>query len=233
MASAPLSVPTGIRFGEWTLAMVHTRDASMLEGRRLETADFGTPYWSLTAKTQGMTISQADEFEDFLFRAMRPGATFVCPDLYRKRPRPYGEVPLTGTKALGGAFNGDADVHSIQNSRQVTIEGLPANFLINRGALIEFRNSALVRSLHRVTTAVQSMGGYVLPGYVEPGYVLPFGDGKAVVNFEPPLNTGVFTTSSTAHLEKPSCIMMLTGYDMPKAQGSRVASFTATEAFFS
>lgn len=216
MVATPLALPPGYRFGEWTLKMVHSRDVSMLEGRRLESADFGTPYWTLTARTASMTIAKADAFESFLFQASRGGATFVCPDLYRKRPRAYGETPLSGTKAIGGAFNGSATIQTITNSRQVTVAGLPAGFVLKAGDLIEFNASALVRSLHMITANVTSGGG-----------------GQAVVKFEPPLNTTVFTTSATAQFEMPSCVMMLTEYDMPKGAGAKVATFTATEAFFS
>lgn len=217
MTSAPLVLPSGIRFAEWTLKMTHVRDAAMLETRRTETADFGTAFWTLTARTGGMTISKTDLMEDFLFRASRGGASFVCPDLFRKRPRAYGETALSGVKAIGGAaFNGSAAVQTITNSRSVTVSGLPNGFILKRGDLIEFANSALVRSLHRITADVTSGAG-----------------GTAAVAFEPPLDTGIFTTSSTVQFEMPSCVMRLSDYDLPKSAGAGQASFSATEAFFS
>lgn len=216
MVAAPLTMPDGSRFAEWTMMLVHSRDVSILEGRRMESADFGTPYWKLTARTAAMTIAKADAFENFLFRASRGGATFVCPDFYRKRPRAYGETPLSGTKAIGGAFNGDATVQAITNSRQVTVAGLPAGFILKAGDLIEFNKTALVRSLHRIIADVTSGGG-----------------GTAAVQFEPPLNTAIFTTAATVRFEMPSCVAMLTDYELPKGAGAKQASFTATEAFFS
>lgn len=217
MVADPISLPSGIRFAEWTLKPVVTRDVSMLEGRRMESADFGSNSWQLSAKTAALTFRQSDDIEDFLHRALRGGATFAAPDLFRPRPRAYGTTPLSGVKAVGGgAFNGDGTVQSITNSRQVTVAGLPNGFVINRGCLVEFRKSLLCRSLHRVTTAVTSGAG-----------------GTAVLAIEGALDLGVFTTAATVHFEKPSCVMMLEDFDLPKAAGIRQATFSAREAFFS
>lgn len=217
MVANPLALPSWLKFEEFKMRPVDTKVVSQLEGRFTETANFGTPYWALTeARTAYLTDAQIDDLEAFFHQAQRGGATFHCPDHFRLRPRAYGDVALSGTKAGGGAFNGDAVISAISNSRQVTISGLPSGFSINRGCLFEVRKTLLARSLHRVTASVVANGS-----------------GVAVVAFESPLDTGIFTTAATAHFEKPGCVMMLSEWDMPRAYGGRKATFSATEVFFS
>ena len=223
MVAAPISIPeTGIRYIDWDMELVRTRDASQFEGRRTETADFGSPFWRLSVGTDLLHSTYADALDLFLNLASAGGQTFIAYDRYRQRPRAYGQNPISTyglVKAVGGAaFNGDATIQTITNSRQATIAGLPNGFVINAASLIEFRKTSLARSLHYVKQSVTSGAG-----------------GTAVVQFEPPLNTTVFTTgNSTAHFERPSCVMMLEGgWKLPKQRQQRRATFSATEAFFS
>ena len=193
MTASPLEIPeTGIRYIEWDMELIRIRDSGYLESRMLETADFGTAYWRLSAGTDLLRSSAADTLDLFLNKASAGGQTFIAFDRYRKRPRAYGALPISLIKALGGAFNGDAVISSIASSVSISLSGLPAAFVINAGCLVEIRKSTLARSLHIVTADVTSSGG-----------------GTATIGLIPPLNTTVFTTSSTAHFEKPSCIMKL------------------------
>ncbi len=218
MVAEPLSIPDGnIRYIEWDMELVRTRDVSMLEGRMMETADFGTPYWKLSVGTDLLRSDAADDLDFFLRQASVGGQTVVAYDRYRQRPRYYGLVPLSGTKAIGGAFDGSATIQTITSGRQITVAGLPVGFVLRSGDLIEIRKSALARSLHYLTNDVTGTAG-----------------GTAVVQFNPPLNTNVFTTSSTVHFERPACVMILNqGWSLPKQRQQRRATFAATEAFFS
>lgn len=211
----PLSLPsTG--FEEFELTPINTRDTAMMEDRRTETAGFGTPYHTLSVQTQYLDDDEYDDVDTFFMEASQAGACFLAHDVFRPRPRAYGNTPLSGTKAGGGAFDGTAAVSAVA-AYQATVTGLPDGFQINRGARIGFRMSALVRSLHLVTEAVTADAS-----------------GVAVVKFKFALDTQNFTTSATVDFEKPSIPMMLDpGFSAPKAWSGRKASFSATEVFFS
>lgn len=213
MVATPLTLPSFIDFTEFKMRIVDPKDTSMLEGRRTESASFSTAYWTVTeVRTNYLEPDQIDELEAFFFQAQRGGATFVCPDFFHLRPRFYGNTPLTF-----GVPVGSGTVFSLPTTRQATITGLLPSFVIKRGDLVEFRKSTLAKSLHKIVADVTAGIG-----------------GTAVINFEPPLNTTVFNTAnSVAVFERPSCVMMLTDWDIPRAHGQRYATFSAMEAFFS
>ncbi len=206
-----------LQFQQFDMRQVNTRLNNTMLGRKTETADFGTPYWRLySAQSIHLEPDQIDEADAFFTEASKGGNVFVCHDAYRPRPRAYGDIPLSGTKAGGGAFTGAAVLTTVTDSRTIVVSGLPASFALNRGCLIEVNKSSSVRSLHRVMADATANGS-----------------GVVTLTIDFPLNTTVFTSgNSTIQLEKPSCLMMLDpGWSMPKAWSDRVASFSATEVF--
>jgi hypothetical protein len=205
-------------FAQFDMRQVNTRLTNAMLGRKTESADFGTPYWRLyAAQTPYLSDAQIDTADVFFTLASKGGNVFACHDYYRQRPRAYGQVPLSGTKAGGGSFNGAAVLSSVTDSRTIVVSGLPAAFALNAGCLIEINKSSTVRSLHRVMADATANGS-----------------GVVTLTIDFPLNTSVFTSAnSTVQLEKPSCLMMLDiGWSVPKGWNERVASFTATEVFF-
>lgn len=213
---AVLAFPA-LPFAEFDMRQVNTRSSNTMLGRATETADFGTPYWRLSAQSGYLTDEQIDEADAFFTEASKGGNVFACHDYYRQRPRAYGSTPLSGTKAGGGAFDGSAVLDDVTDSRTIVVSGLPAAFAVNRGCLFEVNKDETTRSLHRVVADATANGS-----------------GVVTINFDSPLNTSVFTAAnSTIQFEKPSCLMLLEpGWSMPKAWGSRRALFSATEAFF-
>lgn len=213
----PFSLPAGIGFVEYDLTPVRTKDVAMMEGRRSEEAESGTPYWTLAATTGDLTEERYDEFQAWLMDVSDGGGSFLAYDVFRPRPRAYGDQPLSGTRAGGGAFDGTATLDAVTNARQVTVSGLPAGFIINRGCNIGFHRSSLVRSLHIVTEDVAANGS-----------------GIAVVKFRYGLDPLFVPTGTTVDFEKPACVMTLDpGIATPKAWRSRRVSINAQEVFFS
>ena len=214
---AVLTFPS-LPFSEFDMRQVNTRASNTMLGRSTETADFGTPYWRLyAAQTIPLSPAEIDEADAFFTEASKGGNVFACYDYYRPRPRAYGDTPLSGTKAGGGSFTGAAVLTTVTSSTEIVVSGLPASFAVNRGCLFEVNKDETTRSLHRATADATANGS-----------------GVVTLNFDFPLNTTVFTAAnSTIQFEKPSCLMMLDpGWSVPKAWGSRVASFSATEVFF-
>jgi hypothetical protein len=214
---AVLTLPE-LTFAEFDMRPVNTRVSNAMLGRSTETADFGTPYWRLyAAQAAELTNSHIDDVSAFFAEASKGGNVFACHDYYRKRPRAYGSTPLSGTKAGGGSFTGSAVLDTVTDSRTIVVSGLPASFAVNRGCLVEINKSSTVRSLHMAMADATANGS-----------------GVVTLTIDFPLNTTVFTAAnSTIQFEKPSCLMLLDpGWSMPKAWGSRTASFSATEVFF-
>lgn len=195
---------------------IRPRDTSMMEGRRSEAQFFGTPYWVASYAAARLTTVEAAQF-DALRMELEDGAYLLAHDAHRPRPIIYqGSAPLSGTKAAGGAFNGDGALQSITNSRQISVSGLPAGFQLSRGDYIEIRKSENVRSLHRImANAVANSSGIV------------------TLSIRYGLDLGIFTLPCTVHFEKSSCIMELDpgSFSLPKSWPNYSVTFTATEFF--
>jgi hypothetical protein len=138
---------------------------------------------------------------------------FIATDPGICRPAAYPGGPLSGTKAVGGAFDGSAALNSLSDRLAPVIQGLPANFQFTEGDLIEFRESTLVRSLHTIAADVAANAS-----------------GVATVGLHWPVPADI-TTSAVVHLEQPSCIMKVTQKNQPRGARSTSFSFEAVEVF--
>lgn len=195
-----------VGFEEFDLKPVIRSEVSNMEGRLNEVADFGEPYWTLNAQTNFLDLKAIGELEVFFMQATKGNNTFLVHNIHQPRPAAYN-TPLT---------IGVGSVAGVTDKRQVDIQGLQANLELNIGDYIEFQMSNTLRSLHRITQAVTLSS-----------------TGTGTINFEYPLNTNVFTTSSAVIFEKPSCLMKLEGNpSIPKSWNSREASFSAMEYFY-
>ncbi len=195
---------------------VRIRNSNQMEGRRTETEISGTPYWTGRFSAEKLTTREAALFDAFAMDAL-DGDVIAGYDAHRPRPIAYqGSQPLSGVKAGGGAFNGDAVLQSIGDSRTITVSGLPAGFQLSRGDYVEIRKSVLKRSLHLIRAdAVANAGGIVTLS-------IRFG-----------LDLQNFTLPCTAHFEKAACIMEIDAgsYSLPKSWPNYTASFSLTEVF--
>ncbi|MDX0622438.1 hypothetical protein [Sinorhizobium medicae] len=216
--SSPIPLPD-LPWKECSFDPISPSDVSMMEGRRTELAGFGTPYWVASFRTNFLTPTQYGIIDAFTMKVSSRGTQCLAHDVFRPRPIAYDNGrPLSGVKASGGAFNGDADVSSITDSRHIVVSGLPAGFTLIKGDYVEVRQSERVRSLHRIVEdAVASAAGVV----------------TLSILFD--LDLQHFTAAATAHFEKPSTLMAIDpgSLSAPKSWGNREAFFSATEVFFS
>ena len=198
---------------------IQPRNSDQMEGRRTESQSFGTPYWVASYVTRPLLRPEFGVMDAFMMQLDDNGQTFLAHDVFRPRPIAHDNgFPLSGSKAGGGAFNGDAVLQSITNPVTIVVSGLPAGFHLSRGDYVEIRKNPLARSLHRI----------IAPAIANAG-------GVATLSIRYALDTGNFNTSCTVHFEKPSCTMQIDpgSYDGKKSWANRSPSFTATEVFFS
>ncbi|KNY36105.1 hypothetical protein [Agrobacterium sp. SUL3] len=213
-----LSLPA-VGWRECTFDPVQPRSINRMEGRRTESQSFGTPYWKATYQATWLDKAKFGLMDAFMMQAGDDGETFLGYDVFRPRPIAMDTgSPLSGTKAAGGAFNGDAYLQAITGTTQLNVGGLPAGFILSPGDYVELRMAPLLRSLHRVRLpATATSGGFV----------------TLEVRF--PVDRDHFTSSATVHFEKPSCTMQIDpdSYSGAKSWDNREPSFTATEVFVS
>jgi len=214
----PILLPA-VGWRECTFDPVQPRSINRMEGRRTESQSFGTPYWRATYQATWLDKAKFGLIDAFMMQAGDDGETFLGYDVFRPRPIAMDTgSPLSGTKAAGGAFNGDAYLQAITGTTQLNVGGLPAGFILSPGDYVELRMSALKRSLHRVIApATASSGGFV------------------TLNVRHPVDRDHFTSSATVHFERPSCTMQIDpdSYSGAKSWDNREPSFSATEVFFS
>lgn len=213
-----VSLPA-VGFTQCDFDPVRPRDTNRMENRRTEAQSFGTPYWVAKYTAARMTYQEFGLLDAFMMSAGDDGEVFTAYDVFRPRPILMDTgVPLSGTKAAGGAFNGDGVLQSITNALTITISGLPAGFQLSPGDYVEVRKSASIRSLHRIKTAATANSS-----------------GVVTLSIKYALDLQNFTLPCTVHFEKPSCLMQIDpgSWSGSKSWASRSPSFSATEVFFS
>lgn len=197
---------------------IRTRKTTRMQGRRTESLFNGTPYWVATYAAAKLTTVETALFDAFNMLAS-DGGVFAAYDPHRPRPIAYQvSTPLSGVKAGGGAFNGDAILQAITDPLTVVVSDLPAGFQLSIGDYLEVRKAPLVRSLHQIMApAVANAGGVV------------------TVKIKFALSTQTFAPGNTVHFEKSSCIMEMDegSFSLPKSWPINNVQFTATEMFYS
>lgn len=208
LVSDPIAFPdVGVTQFDFTL--IDTAKVARMEGRRTETVYDFEPYWRASFSLPPQPNEDIGALRRFLMRR----GTFLAHDHSRPRPIAYAGSPLSGTKAIGGAFNGDAEINDLTTRNAPTITGLPANFVLSVGDTIEFRQSVRVRSLHIVDADVTANAS-----------------GVATVTLTHPV-PDLFNANDTVHLEKPSCVMQVRDKSMPLTVVNSTFSFDAVEVF--
>ncbi|OMQ42078.1 hypothetical protein [Ensifer sp. 1H6] len=214
----PISLPV-LPWKDCSFDPISPSDVSLMEGRRTEQVSSMTAYWRASYSTNWLTPAQYGVFDAFVMLASSRGAPFLGFDLFRPRPIAHNAgKPLSGTKAGGGAFNGQAVLQSIVNNGTIIVSGLPAGFKLSPGDYVELRQSALVRSLHRIVAPATANSSGVV---------------TLAIMFA--LDLQHFTTAASVHFEKPCCVMTMDAGSVsaPKSWAGREGSFSATEVFFS
>lgn len=148
------------------------------------------PRWVGEWATTNLVEPHTSEWRAWLDTMKRPGACFYAFDASKPQPRAY-PAGVTGlTRAGGGAFDGTSASWSVDSSRTVlTINTLPAGFVVSLSDPVGFVWSTTKRALARVVEAGVANGSGVWTGEVTPP--LPaWVPGGAVVN-----------------LVKPTCVM--------------------------
>lgn len=214
----PILLPA-LPFADCEFDPVRIWDTNRMEGRRTESVGSVQPYWKAKYRFDFLRREQMGVVDAFVMLAGGGGETFLAHDVSRPRPIAHDTgLPLSGTKAGGGAFVGEAVLQSITNTRTIVVSGLPAGFRLSVGDYVEIRQSLLVRSLHRIMAAAVASGAGVVTLSIRYG-----------------LDTGIFTTAAVVNFEKPSCIMEIDAgsWSASKAMNARTPSFTAQEMFLS
>lgn len=201
-----LNLPDGINFAEFILTPHNATHSTQMEGRRNETLDAGEPFWSLKAQTVTLNDAQMGIIAAWLMQASKGGVRFKAHDV--TRPRPFSSR-LTPIVPVGGSLS------AVNNSREVQITGAKANLALAVGDFIGFQTATDKHSLHTITEAVTLTGS-----------------GAGVIKFEFPLNQTEFPVGTPIVFEKPSALFKLSpNVEVPKAWGSRIVEFSASEAF--
>lgn len=194
------------------------RNTDRMEGRRTEAQRFGTPFWRASWTAGWSTKIDMGKLDAFMMRAGDNGEVFRAHDAFRPRPIDHdNELPLSGMRAGGGAFDGTATI-TARTATSLTISGLPALFQFRAGDYVEVRKSATLISLHRIMADVRASAG-----------------GVVTLSIRYALDTQTFTLPLTANFEKASCLMQIDpgSYSASKAWSGRNPSFTAQEVFVS
>lgn len=190
--------------------LVDPANVARMEGRRTETDYSYEPYWRASYSLPPVNNDNTGAVRVFLERR----GTFLAHDQSRPRPLSYDDgSALSGTKAVGGTFDGDAAINDLTDRLVPIIQGLPASFALTAGDYVEFRKSAKIRSLHRIAADVVGNAS-----------------GVVTLTLETPV-PDEFTTSDTVHFEKPSCVMQVTSRSTPMTVVNSTFSFDAVEVF--
>ncbi len=151
-------------------------EMSKTAGGEVITASLGARLRQGTIKLDKMTAAQEDVAMAMLDIARRPGATFLLTD--RKKPWPradFGGALISGSSPTIAAISTD--------TREITLAGLPAGYVISRGDWMSFTYAAspLRYALHRAATTVTANGsGIAGPMEVSPNIRTGATVGRAV-----------------------------------------------------
>lgn len=204
----PISMPdakvTGLPF-----VYVDPHATARMEERRTETVYDYAGWWKAS---YSLAPEQNDETGPIrAFFAHR--GNFIAHDPTRPRPVVYGQTPLSGTKAAGGAFDGEAAMTDLSNRAAPQISGLPSGFQLRTGDLVEFRQSINVRSLHIIgADATADIAGLV------------------TLSLKWPVPEPIVQTDAV-HFELPACIMKVQSSSEPMSPAASTFSFEAVEVF--
>jgi hypothetical protein len=154
-------------------------------------ADLAPMLWTGEVRFGAMHPDEAS-FPEVMLDILRPaGRTFHAHDT--RRPRPLADP----TGAILGAAT--PTIASLPASRELTIAGLPAAYVLSRGDYIAFNyGTPARRALHRIVTAVVANGAGITPvievtPVIRPGAAI----GAAIILINPSCTAKLMPASVT------------------------------------
>jgi hypothetical protein len=164
----------------------------------------GFPLWAGTWTLTDMLPAKSDEWRAFISQLRGATRRFLGRDRQRPYPRAYRSGFSGMTRAGGGSFDGTATSWSqsvnSDGDQLVTINGLPASFVLNTGDYVGYSWTA-------TDAEVAGLTWYALVRAVE----TKTANGSGVISnitVEPPVPSAV-PGSATLTLDNPKCVMVI------------------------
>ena len=165
----------------------------------------GFPLWQATWALGKLGEDRSDDWRAWHLEQRGAIRRFYARDLRRPYPRSYPEGFTAMTRAAGAPFLGDATDWSAtidaNEDCQLSLEGLPAGFVMGKGDYVGFRwdqdGESVGNMRRRALVRVTRFGG----GTADE-------DGNLTVQVEPPVPDCV-PVDAVAHLDRPACVMVL------------------------
>lgn len=138
---------------EFTMDLSETVEVSQSAGGELFAANLGARLWRGTVTLGRLTYAEAGEVEALIDVLREAGNTFMAYDVRR----PY---PILHPGGAGGAVTIKAIA---ANNRELSLQGMPAGFVMTRGDYIQFNYGSVPRrtALHRVVVGAVADGAGV------------------------------------------------------------------------
>lgn len=208
---------TNHRIRSLVLEPSYSDTMGLTRGSKIQNAELAPTIW--TAELTTAPLSEAD-YSNWLgwLDVQRNGKNkFKLYDVTRDYPLAYSTGPSL-TKAGGGAFTWTCLLNAVNVSNlfQITLSGLPANFIFTPGDYLAFDHvSATKRAFHRVS----------YPG------VTGNGSGVATITVSPMLSND-YTLNSTVYLYRPYMVMQISpgSINYGKREVSRSSKFISLKA---
>lgn len=164
---------------------------------RLNGVQAGFPLWLGVWTLGRMPIANSDEWRAWLSNLRGATRRFVGRDIARGLPRQYMDTGLPG--GFDGTCSGWSETINADGDAELTLEGLPAGFVLSQGDYIDFRYPATEDS-------VAGLPWRALTRVVQGGTA--DGSGDVMVIVDPPVPSAV-PSDAVAHLDEPGCTMAL------------------------
>jgi hypothetical protein len=173
-------------------------------GGRVNGVQAGFPLWQASYSLESiLSVDESDAVRAFVSQLRGATRRFLARDISRPYPKAHCGGFDGMTKAGGGSFSGTVDDWSenitADDDSEVTLENLPAGFVLSVGDYIGFRWTATETSVAGLTW--HACVRVVVGGTAD-------GSGDVTVTCEPPVPSAV-PDSATAYLDEPACVMAL------------------------
>lgn len=200
---APLSMPNEAVALQYFRPLRVDYQAPEASGR-IGGVQAGFPLWRGVWSLTRMEIETSDAWLAFMDNLRGATRRFLGRDYARPYPSQYPDGFAGMSRAGGGSFDGTATSWSesvnSDDDQTVTLNGLPANFVMKIGDYIGFSWTA-------TDTSVAGLTWHALVRVIEAKTANGSGVLSAI-KVEPPISSAV-PGSATAYLNEPKCVMAL------------------------
>lgn len=202
----PRTLPGCVRLATLTL-VENVVPSPSGKGLVINRSQVNDPVWRLSLSTAMMHQSDAAEWISWK-NSLRGGLrTFVASD--SRRPAPLAYPTATAPGDVSSGWSGAATVTSVGTSGALGLSGLPTAYQFKAGDRIGLeQGSPLRRGYYEVLEDVTASGG------------------AATVTVAPFLHTGIFTTSATARIWRPTCELVIDWQSWTETEGD-IPTFAA------